>query len=176
VRKHRENGIALITALLVLLLVSTLIIGITWLTISDQKLDGNYSGRQTDFYVAESGLEAMTANLAADFNQNYDLSASDISSITTNPPVLPNGYTFWDPNNAGNNGYVISYTPDPNNNGNPLASFETVLTGPYAGLVAELTPYTLEVTAESPYGSETKLKRTVQTAAIPVWHLFRHRP
>ena len=168
-RNHQERGIALITALLVLLLVSTLIIGITWLTISDQKLGFNYAGRQSDFYVAESGLEAMTANLAADFNQNYNLSSTDISNIMTNPPVLSNGYTFWDPNNPGNNGYMISYTPDPNNNGNPLASYETVLSGPYAGLVAELTPYTLEVTAESPYGSETKLKRTVQTAAIPVF-------
>lgn len=170
-RNHRQEGIALITTLLVLLLISALIVGITWLTISDQKLGGNYAGRQTDFYVAESGLEAMTANLAADFNQNYDLSSQDITNIMTNPPssLLPSGYQYWDPNNVGNNGYMITYTPDPNNNGNPLASYHTILTGPYAGLVGLLTPYTLEVTAESPYGSETKLRRTVQTAAIPVF-------
>lgn len=169
-RNHRENGIALITALLVLLLVSSLIVGLTWLTISDQKLGSNYSGRQSDFYVAEGGLETLTANLAAQFNNNYNLSSADISNImTTNLPVLPPGYTFWDPNNPGNNGYMISYTPDPSNGGNPASSYATVLTGPYSGLVALLTPYTLEVTAESPFGSETKLKRTVQTAAIPVF-------
>lgn len=170
-RNQRQKGIALITTLLVLLLISALIVGITWLTVSDQKLGGNYAGRQTDFYVAESGLEAMTANLAADFNQNYDLSSQDITNIMTNPPtpLLPSGYQYYDPNNVGNNGYMITYTPDPNNHGNPLASFHTILTGPYSGLVGLLTPYTLEVTAESPYGSETKLRRTVQTAAIPVF-------
>ena len=168
-RNPRENGIALVTALLVLLLVSSLIVGLTWLTVSDQKLGFNYSGRQSDFYIAEGGLETMTANLAADFNQNYNLTSATINSIMTSPPPLPGGYTFWDPNNAGNNGYLMSYTPDPNNGGNPLASYHTILTGTYAGLVGLLTPYTLDVTTESPYGSETKLQRTVQTAAIPVF-------
>ena len=168
-RNSRENGIALITALLVLLLMSSLIVGLSWLTFSDQKLDGNYSGRQSDFYVAESGLEDMTAQLATAFNQNYDLSSANINSIITNPLPLTDGYKFWDPNNPGNNGFLISYTPDPNNNGNPLASYHTILTGPYAGLVGLLTPYTLQVTAVSPFGSETKLQRTVQTSAIPVF-------
>ena len=168
-KNHREKGMALITALLVMMLISSLIIGITWLTISDQKLGYNYAGRQTDFYIAETGLETMTANLANKFNDNYNLSSADINGIMSQPPTLPYGYTFWDPNNTGNNGYVMSYTPDPNNNGNPLASYHTILSGPYAGLVGLLTPYTLEVTAESPLGSETKLRRTVQTAAIPVF-------
>ncbi|HUO34652.1 MAG TPA: hypothetical protein VMU43_06650 [Candidatus Acidoferrum sp.] len=168
-RNPRENGVALITALLVLLLISSLIVGLTWLTFSDQKLDANYSARQSDFYVAESGLEDMTAQLATAFNQNYNLSTANINSIITNPLPLTNGYKFWDPNNPGNNGFLISYPQDPNNNGNPLASYHTILTGPYAGLVGLLTPYTLQVTSVSPFGSETKLQRTVQTAAIPVF-------
>jgi hypothetical protein len=169
VKNHRENGIALITALLVLLLISSLVLGLTWLTVSDQKLGSNYSGRQSDFYIAESGLEDMTARLAADFNNNYNLSTNDINNIMTSPPPLPGGYTYWDPNNPGNNGYMISYPQNAANNNAPLASYETILSGPYTGLVAELTPYTLEVTSLSPYGSETKLKRTVQTAAIPIF-------
>ena len=57
--------------------------------------------------------------------------------------------------------------PDPF--GNPLANTHTILTGQNAGLVALLTPYTLQVTAETPMGSEVKLQRLVQTAAIPIF-------
>ena len=49
------------------------------------------------------------------------------------------------------------------------ATTHTILSGQNAGLVALLTPYTLQVTAQTPMGSEVKLQRLVQTAAIPIF-------
>ena len=63
-KKHREQGMALITALLVLMLVSSMIVGLAWMVMSDQKLGGNNSDRQKAFYAAEAGMESMTAALA----------------------------------------------------------------------------------------------------------------
>lgn len=170
VKNRFQQGIALITALLVLVLISSIIVGLTWLVMTDGKLGNNNADREVAFYGAESGLETMTAALSAAFDNNYDLSAADINQIMTTPPTnLPSNIQFWDPINAGNNGYVISFTPDPNNNGNPLATNHTILSGQYSGLVGLLTPYTLTVTARTSTGSEVKLQRLVQTAAIPVF-------
>jgi Tfp pilus assembly protein PilX len=63
VSKRRDKGIALVTTLLILLLMSTMIVGLSWLVMGDQKLGGNSSDRQRAFYGAESGLEALTSGL-----------------------------------------------------------------------------------------------------------------
>jgi len=62
-RNPRQVGIALITTLMILLLLSTMIVGIAWLVMGDQKLGGNNSDRQLAFYGAEAGMEQMTASL-----------------------------------------------------------------------------------------------------------------
>jgi hypothetical protein len=172
VRNRREEGMALVTALLVLLLISCMIVGMSWLVLTDQKLGGNNADRQTAFYGAEAGMEALTTSLQAAFANNYALSAADITTIvnttqltTTNIPTV----SYLTP--AGGNGFVINFTPDPSpgNAGNPLAQQHTILSGTYAGLIGLLTPYTMQVTARTAAGSETRLQRTVQTVAIPVF-------
>ena len=171
-RNRREKGMALATALLVLMLVSSMIVGLSWLVMTDQKLGGNNGDRQRAFYGAEAGMEALTAGLSNTFNANYAMSAGDINTLlnntfmnTTNIP----GVTFQTP--TGTNGFQLLFTPDTSasNFGNPLASKHTILSGNYAGLVGLLTPYTMQVTARTGGGSEAKLQRTVQTVAIPVF-------
>lgn len=173
VKRRREQGMALVTSLLVLLLVSSMIVGLAWMVMSDQKLGGNNSDRQKAFYAAEAGMESITAALAAQFNTSPVVSAADVNTImTTTAPVdmTGNGIQYISHTaNAlcGTNGYCISFTPD--GTGNPAATTHTILTGQNAGLVGLLTPYTLQVTAETPMGSEVKLQRVVQTAAIPIF-------
>jgi len=173
VKKHREQGMALITALLVLLLISSMIVGLSWMVMTDQKLGGNNSDRQRSFYAAEAGMESMTAALAADFNASPVLSATDINNImTTTAPVDMTGAGIQYISHAANapcgaNGYCITFTPD--QFGNPSATSHTILTGQNAGLVGLLTAYTMQVTAATPQGSEVKLQRVIQTAAIPIF-------
>ncbi|MGH9698229.1 MAG: pilus assembly PilX N-terminal domain-containing protein [Candidatus Acidiferrales bacterium] len=163
-KNYREKGIALVTALLVLMLVSSIIVSIAWLVMTDQKLGGNNSDHEVAFYGAEAGMEAITSQLAAKFDANYALSGADITTIQATPPNdMP--VQFLNPD--GTNGYDITYPVD--KLGNPAAANHTIVSGPYAGLVGLLTPYTLTVTARTPQGSEVKLTRLVQTAAIPVF-------
>ena len=54
-RTKRENGIALITALLILFLVSAIVVGMSWMVVSDQRLSGNNQDRELAFYGAEAG-------------------------------------------------------------------------------------------------------------------------
>jgi hypothetical protein len=173
VKKHREQGMALITSLLVLVLVSSMIVGLAWMVMTDQKLGNNNSDRQRAFYAAEAGMESMTAALAAQFNLSPVVSKADVNTImTTTAPTDMTGNGIQYLSHAANalcgtNGYCMSFTPD--QFGNPSSTTHTILTGQNAGLVGLLTPYTLQVTALTPQGSEVKLQRIVQTAAIPIF-------
>ncbi len=171
-RNQREQGMALVTALLVLLLISSMIVGMSWLVLTDQRLGGNTADRQRAFYGAEAGMESLTTALQDSFSNNYALSAADITNITASTQTLTTNIPamqFLNPD--GTNGFMINFTPDTsaNNLGNPTSQNHTILSGTYAGLVGLLTPYTLQVTSRTAVGSEVRLQRTVQTVAIPVF-------
>ena len=165
----RDNGIALVTTLLVLLLMSTMIVGLSWLVMGDQKLAGNSSDRQLAFYGAESGLEVLTAGLENTFDSNYAPTAAAINGIVSAAPVnLVPGVQYLSIGSSTNgSGYSITFPTDAN--GNPQSSYHTIATGQYAGLVGLTTPYTLSAIAHTTNGSEVKLVRQVQTVGIPVF-------
>jgi len=166
-RSRRETGMALATALLVLMLVSTMIVGLAWLVMTDQKLGGNSSDRQRAFYGAEGGMETLTAGIENQFNANPGVTCNAINGpagVTSTPPVNIPGIQFLKPD--GTSGYQALFNCVA---GLPTSAFSTITTGPYAGLYAQSTPYTLQVTARSTYNSEVKLQREVQTVAIPVF-------
>ena len=150
----RESGIALITALLVLFLMSALIVGMSWMVMTDQRLGGNNATHETAFYGAEAGMEKMTADLGTLFNQYGSLSAANIQTIVGEAPSLP-GISYLNP--QGQSTYSICY-PDANNNkvcqgagANPGAIAGTIQDpSPYSGLQALVTNYTLTVTAATP--------------------------
>jgi hypothetical protein len=166
-----EKGIALITTLLLLVLMSTMIVGIAWLVMGDQKLGGNNGDRQLAFYGAEAGLEALTAQLENTFNSNYAPTSTDIANVIANTPLnLVPGVQYLAPGNATNgSGYTITFPPTSGSNPNPLSSYHTISTAPNAGLVGLTTIYTLTTTGHSFNGSEVKLVRSVQTVAIPIF-------
>ena len=49
--------------MLVLLLVSAMVVGMSWMVMTDQRLGGNNGGRESAFYGAEAGMEKLTADL-----------------------------------------------------------------------------------------------------------------
>ena len=164
VNTTREKGMALVTALLVLLLVSSIIIGLSWMVMTNQRLGGNNANRQAAFYAAEAGMEKMTADLGTQYGATNALSVADINTVMSKAPVIPGVSYTGTPTS-----YQVSYIPDPNNGGNPLATNHTILSGNYAGLQGLLTPFTLTVQADLADGSEARLVRTVQTVGIPVF-------
>jgi PilX N-terminal len=169
VRTNRQQGIALITALLVLVLISAIIVGFSWLVMTDQTMSGAANQRQESFYAAEAGMEKLTASLNTLFGANYSPSGAEINALAgvANQPTIP-GVTYVDPKvGTAGSGYSINFAVD--GSGNPLASNTTITSGPYQGMQGLVTPYTLNVVAESPNGGEVKLQREVQTVGIPLF-------
>jgi hypothetical protein len=171
VRNGRDKGIALVTTLLILLLMSTMMVGLAWLVMGDQKLGGNNSDRQLAFYGAESGLEALTAQLENTFDNNYAPTSTDISNVVSNTPLnlVPGVQYLWPGSTTNGSGYTITFPPTSGSNPNPLSSYHTIATGQYNGLVGLTTPYTLTTISHTLQGSEAKLVRQVQTVAIPIF-------
>jgi len=161
---RRDSGIALLTTMLLMLLMSSLLVGFVLLITSGQKLSGTNSDQSRAFYGAEAGMEKITADIGTLFDTNYAPSAAQINTIAAAPPTI-SGIQYLQYN--GNSGYQVNYATD--SNGNPLATVTTVQSGSYQGMTALATQYTLLVTARTTSGNEVKLERTTQTVGIPMF-------
>jgi hypothetical protein len=162
---RREAGIALLTTILLMLLMSSLLVGFVLLITEGQKMSGMNNDYSRAFYASEAGMEKITADLGTLFNKNYAPTAAQLAAISAQPPVL-NGiaYTQFD----GSSGYSLAYPGQP---GPPVANVTQIKSGtsPYQGMTALATPYTLTVTARTNQGTEVKLQRTTQTVGIPMF-------
>jgi PilX N-terminal len=167
VRIERQKGVALITALLVLIMISAIVVGMCWMVMTDQRLGGNNKSREVAFYGAEAGMEKMTTDVANQFALKGSLGAADVAAIEALAPTTLPGIQYL--NGAGASTYTIQFVPDAT--GNPKASNATILPpSPYAGMQGLITPFTLTVAAQNTStGSEVKLQRQVQLVAIPVF-------
>jgi Tfp pilus assembly protein PilX len=161
---RRDSGIALLTTLLLMMLMAVLMVGFIMLITSGQKLNGVNNGYSKAFYGAEAGMEKITADLGTLFDTNYAPSSAQINAIAAAPPNIPGiQYLRYD----GTSGYQINYNTDAN--GNPLATVTQIQSGPYQGMSALATQYTLLVTARTVENNEAKLQRTTQTVGIPMF-------
>jgi Tfp pilus assembly protein PilX len=162
VRMEREKGVALITSLMVLLLISAIVVGMCWMVMTDQRLGGNNSSRELAFYGAEAGMEKMTTDVANKFSTEGALTAADITAITAAPPTALPGIQYL--NSAGASTYQITPLV-------PVSGNATILPpSPYAGMQGLITPFTLTVAAQNTAtGAEVKLTRQIQVVAIPVF-------
>ena len=164
-RFGREAGVALLTTLMLLFLMSSLLVGFAILLMSNQQLAGSDNDDVQAFYGAEAGMEELTAGLGNLFAQTYAPSISQINTLQTSPPVISGiNYVTAD----GHSGYVI--TPlAVDANGNPAPTVSTIKSGPYVGMNALITEYTLTVNARTSLGREVKLQRSTQTVGIPMF-------
>jgi hypothetical protein len=172
-RFRKDAGIALITTILLLFLMSSLLVGFAVLLMSNQQIAGANNDQTVAFYAAEAGMEKMTADLGNLFSQTYSPSINQITALETNPYGPPptglfpgDSVTYLDAD--GTNGYKI--TPQSvDANGNPKDVPTTVKSGPYAGMNAMATTYDLTVNARTSSGREVELTRTTQTVGIPMF-------
>jgi len=169
-RLGQDAGIALLTTLMLLFLMSSLLVGFTILLISNQQLAGSNNDDVSAFYGAEAGMEQLTANLGNLFAETYSPTMAQINALSTTPPPpsIP-GISFV--TGSGSSGYTITLpsTTTYDSNGNPIPTTSTIKTGPYTGLTAFITEYTLTVNARTSEGREVKLERSTQTVGIPAF-------
>ena len=162
---RREAGIALLTTILLMLLMSSLLVGFVLLITEGQKMSGMNNDYGRAFYASEAGMEKITADLGTLFDKNYSPTAAQLAAITTQPPSITGiQYVQFD----GSSGYSLAYPGQP---GPPVANVTQIKSGtsPYQGMTALATPYTLTVTARTNQGTEVKLQRTTQTVGIPMF-------
>src|SRR5438105_15197691 len=95
VRDRGNHGIALMTTMIVLLLLSAMVVGVSWLVLDDQKLGGNNSDRQRAFYGAEAGMESLTASLENLFDANYAPDRTAINNRSEERRVGKEGRSRW---------------------------------------------------------------------------------
>ena len=166
---RKQSGIALITTMLLLLLMSAMVVGFMLLVTEGQRLSGMDRDQIRAFYGAESGMEKLTADLGALFGTTYAPTGGQVNALTTIPPVLPSssGVSYVDV--LGNSTYSIGFPKD--GRGNPLAQFAQITSGSSAfqGMTALETTYTMTVGARTNTGGEAKLVRTTQTVGIPLF-------
>jgi hypothetical protein len=184
-----ERGIALIVALLVTMLMSALLASFTTVVMSDQRYRIIDRNRNQAFYGASAGVEKLTADLGNLFFTNVAPTAAQLTTLTAagkRPTIQDIAFTASmapdtiatsslakcsAPNTVvqvGANGYTLRFCAAPG--GNPTtASVAPIKSGPYEGLVAQQTPYQVDVTARTQTGGEVHLVRTFEAVSIPVF-------
>lgn len=163
-RRNTEQGIALMTVMLILTLVSAIVVGMSWMVITDQRLGGNNQDRQNAFYGAEAGMEKLTADLGNIFATKGAVTSTD---LTTTPIITPPTITGIQYQNASGSTYQVTCNGCP---AAPVTNNATILPpSPYSGMQGLITPFTLTVAAQTTDGAEVKLQRQIQLVAIPVF-------
>jgi hypothetical protein len=157
----------MIVTLMVLMLVSALMVGFVTAIIADQRASGLDRDQTQAYAAAHAGLEQLTSDLSGLFTADFSPTAAEIAGLTATPPDLP-GFTFVEP--GGGSGYQINFTPDAQGNPAPEAATGTTISaGPYQGLRGIITPYNITVTARTRGNAEVRMRRTLQTVAMPVF-------
>jgi type II secretory pathway pseudopilin PulG len=159
--KGRSRGFTLVASLLVLALLSGIAISLLFMVQGAGQVGGNDLETNQAYYGAESGMELLTANLAALYQQSQSPTPAQITALTNNPP---------DSTMISSMNYLETITWTPDAFGNP-ASHTSVIDppSPNAGLTAEIIPLTLKVVASRPGGASVNMTRGVEVALIPVF-------
>ena len=170
-RRNDEAGMALITTLLVMMLIGALVAGTFAAVTADQR--NNMAGRdQTQVYAAaHAGLEKLTSDLATLFASDVSPAPGEIEDLTKLTPDLA-GVKYDAPTDGVpgetcyGSGYEVCFETE---GGQPKTEAGEISAGPYQGFYGLITPYTITVTAAGAGGAEVRLRRTLQTVAIPAF-------
>jgi hypothetical protein len=184
--KNRDSrGFTLIAALLLTVLLSALAVGLLYTVSSEARMGGNDLEDNLAYYGAEAGIEDLTYQLSNLYSTTQNPTTASITALTnsSNYPTAISG------SNISNMQYAESISwPTTNPDGTacpapPCASWDIVGAGSNQGMVAQMIPYTLNVTATrqagagevatnsaiSPTGASVNLTRTVEVALLPAF-------
>jgi|SRR5579859_15384 len=138
-RNHREQGIALISVLLVLILLSIMAIGLMYVADTDTAINFNYRREQQSFFAAKAGIEEVRDRMRRTNPNSLDLSPTAGTSLLPTTVASDAGGVLYvinqgadpiavQPWTAGNkyqddelchDGYVITGIPNPFTGGVP---------------------------------------------------------
>jgi hypothetical protein len=169
-RSRQERGMALLATMMVMALLSALMIGFMSTIVADQNASSLNRDQTQAYAAAHAGLEKLTSDLMTLFVSDVSPETAEITAATTgaNIPHVPH-FQFLAPDGS------VGYTARPrflDGNGNPAPESmagSDITNGPYQGLKGIITPYEIMVTSRSAGGAEVRLRRELQTVAVPVF-------
>jgi hypothetical protein len=166
-RVQNEAGMALITTIMVMMLCSVLMVGFVTAIVADQRASGLDRDQTQAYAVAHAGLEQLTSDLSTLFTTDFSPTRAQVDALVVNPPALP-GFQYLAPD--GTSGYMVGPALGYNGQNSPIADPNgTITAGPYQGFRGIITPYDITVTARSQGGAEVRMRRQLQTVAVPVF-------
>jgi len=178
-KRSSESGIALLTAILVLMLMSAMLVGFVAMINADQNASGVNRDQTQSYAAAHAGVEKLTSDLGQMFETNFSPTGAQVNALVApaRQPNLGNGTSYVAPGGVAGSGYTIEFNDGPPTtpvaDGNPdpedPINGSQITDGVYAGLMGIITPYRMVVTARTVGGSEVRMRRTMQTVAIPVF-------
>ncbi len=152
---RRSRGFTLIASLLMLALLSGIALGLMFLVNGSARMGGNDLESNMAYYGAEAGMEKLTTDVLTLYRQKMSPTQSDFDALasTSGPSsALVGGMTYNETVTLGS-----------------TTGTTTLSSGPYAGLLAETVPITLQVSAIRPTGAAVNMTRGVEVALIPVF-------
>src|SRR6202047_5097906 len=157
-----QRGAALISALLLLAMMSAMAVALVYKVNHEQHLQAADSGNTAAYYGAEAGMEKMMSDLSLLYTQIAAPTNCDIAKLqATPPPQSIVGSTYPE--------YVFNVPTAGGGCASPPTNVQTISSGPNSGLQAGIVRMSLQVTADSSAGDAVRLIRNVEVAQIPVF-------
>jgi hypothetical protein len=133
-------------------------LGLLMMVNTEGKVGGTDLQNNMAYHAAEGGMEKMTSDLAATFQNAESPTASQICAVSNQQPSMV-GVTWQD----------YSVQPASGCSGPLKANFGQISSGQDQGLWAQIIPINMLTTAALPGGQEVSMTRGAQIALIPVF-------
>ncbi len=157
--RRASAGFVSLAALMFLLLLTGISIGMFHVVNTETRLGETDLENTSAYYAAEAGMEKMMSDLNDVYAVQQSPSVANIQALgnAALQPALPSvsypTYSFSIPNTGG--------VPD--------VEVRNISSGPNEGLMAYISPMTLDVTARRFGGAEVQMQRGIEVALIPVF-------
>ena len=155
-RSEKQRGAALATSLAVLSLLGAVSMTVLAIVTHEARIAGSDLQRTQTFYAAAAGIEKMTNDFSNLFAKTSTPTSAQLDNIAASYPseLTAEGFTFNQSlalDSSGNTGNV------------------TISSGPFSGLFAQVTPYSLTSTAMQANGTQVSLQRKMNNYLIPIF-------
>jgi hypothetical protein len=163
-KQSNERGAALATSLIILALLGAVSMTVLSVVTHEARIAGSDMQRTQTFYCAAASSEKMTSDFSTLFSRTTRPTQSQLDAIAASYPseLTSEGFSFSKPDGTPNQSII----QDPN----APAGMVTIPNGPFAGLVASVTPYILDSTCrETATSAEVRLQRKINNYLVPIF-------
>ncbi|HWX53996.1 MAG TPA: hypothetical protein VN176_05335 [Verrucomicrobiae bacterium] len=168
IANHKENGVALLVAMMALLLLAAIGIGFMFMADTENSVNNNYRDSQKAYFASRAGLESVRALLAPTatyYNQAVALDMPSAGSTGYLYILNPAGTETVDPSVAGP--YGDDELCQEQYGSGQGSAFTTTLTAPTAGVRCDPTQITITSGTNALTPSTSDIPYTGTAGALP---------